>query len=95
MTRRLRMRKNRMNVKEQSVKQRQTTTKKAASTSSPMALPADTITGGEVIELPDGEVGFVGVDELTFLLQFFVQGVVAEVTQSNSAPPLFQPLRLQ
>ncbi len=95
MTRHLRMRKNKMNMKEQSVKQRQTVTKKAASTSIPMVLRSDTTTGGEVIELPDGEVGFVGVEELTFLLQCFVQGVVAEVTQSNSAPPLFQPLRLQ
>ncbi len=82
-------------MNDQSMKQWQTATKKTAFTSTLMALPADTTTGGEVIELPDGEVGSVGVDELIFLLQFFVRGVAVEVTQSNSAPPLSQLLRLQ
>ncbi len=60
-----------------------------------MALLADTTTGGEGIELPDGEVGFAGVDELIFLPQFFVQGLAGEVTQCNSVPLPDQPLRLQ
>ena len=81
-------------MKEQKVKQRQTVMMKVASTSTPLALPADTITGGEATELLDGEVDFVDVVELIFLPQSFVQGVVAKVTQSYSAPLLSQPLHL-
>ena len=91
----IQLRKNRMNMKEQSVKQRQTAMKKAVSTSTQLALPADTITGEEAIGPPDGEEDSEDVVELISLPQFFVQGVVVEVTQSNSAPLLSQPLQLQ
>ena len=82
-------------MKEQTVKQRQMMMKNAASTSTPPALRADTTTGGEVIELLDGEVDFVGELERLSPLRFSVQGVAVEGTQSNSVPPLSQLLRFQ
>ncbi len=73
----------------------QTVKKKAVSTSTQLAIPADTIAGEEVIGPPDSEEDSEEVVELISLPQFFVQGVVVVVTQSNSAPLLSQPLQLQ